>query len=355
MKNYQTKKYEAEALGPLQKLMLSDLPSIRVSGTAYLSWQYFKNPAGKPFIRVAENDDAEIVAQYIVIPQAFSVHNAREKATLSLNTLTREDYRGMGLFPQLAGAVYNDCAAVEHTFTIGFPNKFSHQPLVKKLDFVDLGNVPLLIKVLRPIAMLKQKLNGNAPKHGKEFLSNNLAISLLQHVSWLNPAHDTEAYERFLNLFNAEKKILSMRSMAYLQWRYLEHPLHKYQILKYTEAGEIKGIIILRAAEVLGFHSGIILDLMLAPGLEGKKAGSQLLKNATSIFNKLKLHLSFGIMLPQHPEFKLMQKAFYLKVPEKVLPQKIPFLVRVNKKTAFSADLLNADNWFLGLGDYDVF
>ncbi|MFX0135774.1 MAG: GNAT family N-acetyltransferase [Candidatus Hodarchaeota archaeon] len=112
----------------------------------FYDWQYLKNPAGEPVIILArDKNNGKLAGQYVVIAANITVAGQNLPATLSINTLTHKDYRGQGIFTELAEHVYKKCSEKKRYFTYGFPNENSYYGFINKLNFDDIGSVPLQI------------------------------------------------------------------------------------------------------------------------------------------------------------------------------------------------------------------
>lgn len=70
-----------------------------ISQKAFLEHEYFENGAGKAFIKLAyDEENQKLAGQYIVIPMKMKIMSTEYPVILSLNTLTREAYRGQKIF-----------------------------------------------------------------------------------------------------------------------------------------------------------------------------------------------------------------------------------------------------------------
>jgi len=101
---------------------------------AYLNWLYAQNPAGAAVGFNAFHDGA-LVAHYATIPLAARVNGRVERGLLSLNTATRADHQGKGLFPKLAERTYALAADSGYGFVIGVANARSTRGFTEKLGF----------------------------------------------------------------------------------------------------------------------------------------------------------------------------------------------------------------------------
>jgi hypothetical protein len=106
---------------------------------AYLNWLYFLNPRGDVVGFDAWRDD-ELVAHYAAIP--ININGFTKPTLLSVNTATKDEFRGRGLFTYLANLTYE---SVRQKFSgvVGVANAKSLHGFTKTLNFEHLGNLDL--------------------------------------------------------------------------------------------------------------------------------------------------------------------------------------------------------------------
>lgn len=342
---------DIDELIDLSKTYYSDGDIVNKS---YLNWQYMNNPSGKPFLLTSREEiTKDLAGQYLVLPIKFNLKNNNINGSLSLNTLTSPKYQGKGLFIKMAKATYKSCADSNAFFTIGFPNPNSYPGFVRKLDFVHLGDIPLLIKPLRLFNMAFSVLKRGKQKHGGDvsidgFVCNNPNIKLFD----FNDAELEVKYNKFWNAIRQQYSMSINKTYEYLKWRYETIPTRDYKLFYFEENDEIKGVVVLRAEHVWGFNVGLIMDLLV---LDNNLAiGKKLIKHTKRVFKKSKIDF-IACLHSRTFEYKILKNAFFFTVPQKLLPQKIHFIVRLHKDFPNSKELFKAENWKLTFGDYDIF
>lgn len=102
--------------------------------TRYLRWSYLENPAG-PVVGFEAHDGPKLVAHYATLPLVARIAGREARGLLSLHTATHPDYRGRGLFPQLAEATYRAGADAGFEFVVGVANAASTQGFTGRLGF----------------------------------------------------------------------------------------------------------------------------------------------------------------------------------------------------------------------------
>jgi GNAT superfamily N-acetyltransferase len=139
-----------------------------------------------------------------------------------------------------------------------------------------------------------------------------------------------------------------VRDAPYLQWRFLQVPLRRYDCFRATEDDELTGYLVLRVAEISGMRAGLIVDFVVDPSPAGDRAGRALLGQAMARLASEDLDLLASLMLPHAPEYRLLRRAGLRPLPRPLLPQRFRLVVRDGPAVR------ELKHWFLTMGDYDV-
>jgi len=322
----------------------------------YLNWQYLFNPAGKPFLFTSrELSTNELAGQYLVIPVKFTVNGHIHIGTLSLNTLTKPKFQGKGLFTKMALATYTDCTVHNINFTVGFPNPQSYPGFVKKLGFKHIGDVPLLVKPLRYINLIAAYLSPKKKKHAGEIpmiKSPNDRDYLIKEIQ-LRTTEDLNKVNRYCNRIAKVYPVSTYKNAEYIKWRYRDIPTRKYYMYGIELDGEWQAMIVLKMENTWGFKVGLIMDFTIARPEDDY--GKKLLRFAVKLLKDNKMDMVAALNTPDNQDYSLLKKQGFYSIPKKILPQQIPFIVRINKEFPESQTILNLKKWKLSFGDYDVF
>ena len=349
----------SKSISPLVELLKTNYGDVEITNEKYLNWEYLNNPAGKPITSVVIDPKGKVAGQYLVIPISLKVGNGIHMGSLSLNTLTREDYRGKGLFTKMAFDTYAACSEGDVVMTYGFPNESSYPGFVRKLGFTHTGNAPIFFKPLSILKIVYKKvIKKSKIKYGLELLPKTQNLTPFGNgkfkVSSIDFNKDETAYNVFKDEFSLNYKVMVDRSFKFLKWKYSDMPTRSYKILKVEFGDKICGYCVLRARQVYGLNSGFIVDFCSLQDETSEEASRFMLKCITKYFKANNIDL-IGTMIYQHTfEYKLLSKAGFFSVPKKLLPHNNPVISRVNKLFPDSDLVLDEKNWFLTFGDYDV-
>lgn len=64
--------------------------------------------------------------------------------------------------------------------------------------------------------------------------------------------------------------------------------------------------------------------------------------------------LAACVILANAAETKIVKKCGFYHIPDKILPQPTPLILRILSKNADEEKLSDINNWFFTTGDYDV-
>ena len=182
-------------------------------------WRYLKNPNPGLFCCFAI-DDGKLVANYSVSPIQVVLNGKIYDAVQSLNTMTHPDYKGRGLFVELAKTVYNYCAQKGYAGVIGFPNNVSNRTFVNKLNWSDVVALPTLVC--------------NVADYSNVHLTTGDSIKL-----------DNKFLYDYDDLYSKNNNSI-YKSTKYLQWRYFENPTNEYKNFVIVNDNKVEAYMIIK-------------------------------------------------------------------------------------------------------------
>lgn len=323
----------------------------------FIEHEYFNNPYGKAMIDLAWDEEKKIIAgQYVVLPMRFNVDGEQHSCVLSLNTLTRDMYRGQGVFTKLAERVYSRADQQGSTFCYGMPNQNSYPGFIKKLKFCDLGPVPLFLRPLHPSTMisefLKSKLLSLLTKPVDIFFS--VSSKKMRDNIRITPVTDENVMlmDQFWECVKDKYPVMNVRDSKYIIYRYLNMPLRTYCPYLALQDGKPVAFSVIRTMDVSGMQCGMLADFLFASGAES--AAEQLLISMMTKAEELNASVVGALMLPHAEEAKLIRKKGFVRCPKKLEPQPFPLIIRTFGEQRNNNSLLQIDKWFFTMGDYDV-
>lgn len=346
--------YSEEKLQEMVNMTIDNYgESESISHIEFVIHEYFKNPSGNAIVKLAYDEDNKVLAgQYVINPHKFYCFGQEENAALSLNTLTKKEYRGQGVFTGLANDAFQQAKEENFSFCYGAPNPNSHPGFIKKLGFSDLCTMPLFVRPLKVSQMVKEKTN--------TFLSVlcyplNL-FSLVRKVRDNNiveiDEQNVQMMDDFWNSVSNKYRVIGIRDAKYIKYRYLNVPTRDYHPYVYLVEGKPVAFVASRIRKVANMTTGMIADFIFVDGYE--KQAIKLIKYITKKNKELGAGLSGCIMLSHSREVKILKKAHFVKCPNKLLPQPTPLIIRIFDEKLIEKGIMDIKNWFFTTGDYDV-
>ncbi|WP_028892762.1 GNAT family N-acetyltransferase [Tenacibaculum sp. 47A_GOM-205m] len=316
-----------------------------------VKWQFLESPINERYVDIAlDKKNNQVAAIYAIFPIAFILDSKIVTASQSLDTMTDKDYRGKGLFVNLAKDVYDKASQNNIQFVYGFPNGNSIHGFIRKLNWINLDPVPFLIKPLKTkyftkrISFLSWLPNINLSKVKNKLVIKD--ISIIENNLFPNEVNKIW-YE-----FSKSFKVALNRDKEYLDWRYLKKPLENYRIIHaYTKENEYLGFVVFAIKEKHGGKIGYVMELIYNPS--SKKVGEVLLSYAVNEMKKSQCDCVLSWCFDHSPNYNAFKKSKFYKIPEKLKPIELHFGVRFfNSET--SEIINNRENWYLSYSDSDT-
>lgn len=352
-----SKEFNKEDFNSLLELCYEYYGKNDITDKEFVQHEYFKNFAGTAYIDLAiDRQTKEIVGQYVAIPKKINIDSTEKSCILSLNTLTKREYWGQGIFTGLAEKTYDRACNNGELFCYGVPNPNSHPGFLKKLKFHDLGNIPLWIKPLNLSALIEEKTNkkwmGSLFKWSNCLVKPRFKDNSNYKVQKLDN-NNIYLIDRLWNKIKDEYPVCFIRDSQYIKWRYLDIPLRNYIPYVILKGEKICGFIVGRVMKVSGISCGMIVDFMFEN--HEYDAAYCLLDYITNIFYEQQVSLIGSLMLRHTKEAKILKRKHFFICPSFLEPQPFPFIFRLLDDNYEKQSVLNKiENWFFTMGDYDV-
>jgi hypothetical protein len=200
---------------------------------AFLDWKY-SGPAGPARIAIVMHGD-EMVASNAMFQLALVRGSQRTRGWQSCDTATSPAARGKGYFKKCITALRDGIASGELFF--GYPNENS------KKGFEGIGwNVEAEIPLrARPVWW--------GARVGSEVVP----------VEQFGATQD-----EFARTFPAHETLMIERSAAYLNWRYVQHPLVQYERYHCVRDGRVTGLLVLNRSGVRRKKVMVVMEFLAA-------------------------------------------------------------------------------------------
>lgn len=296
-----------------------------------LEWKFRCNPKGPGVIAVATKE-GRIVGINAFMASTFHVGSNRETGYQSIDTVVSPEVRGQGVFGKLVETFYDHCGGA---LVYGFPNSNSAPGFFGKLGWMNFGTVPMLIRPLRTGYFLKRVFR-NAPDLNVPLLcqtrSSPERITRFSH-------QDTEVWGKF----SSSGLCAVQRDADFLNWRLMDHPTEKYDVLRAPDGSFV-------ASTLTNKHAGCVGYVMEALGEE-----VSLTALIATTLRQLQLQgadVALAWCLPHSPNYRSYRKAGFFPFPAMLRPITINFGARPIRSVA--AAVSSKESWYISYLDSDT-
>lgn len=324
----------------------------------YLRHEYFGNPDGEAIAQIAWNEEKkQACGQETLIPKQIKIGNQSVRAFMSVNTITRKEYRGQGIFTTLGRDAVEQARMQEKNAIIyGMPNQNSYHGFTTKMNFTDIGVLPLYLRPLKISGLVKR------------YLHQNMMSRIMKPLDILTTYRNTDepASIKFVqlnkgNMFLADDfwdaikekyPIMIKRTSKYMEYRFIDIPRRKYEIWYAVKDGRPVAFVIGRVMEVARMQCGMVADFLFLDGCA--REAKLLLKHLLHILQDQGAVLAGCLMQSFTDEAKILSSMGFFVCPKAFEPQPFPFIININEQDPVLQMAMKFENWFFVMGDYDV-
>ena len=313
---------------------------------AFWQWKHHANPFGASYgLYVWDETEQRAAGLRVLMRWAFRDKAGKTlPAVRAVDTATHPAYQRQGLFSRLTNQAITELSAEGVACIFNTPNQKS-LPGYLKMGWQVAAQWPLYIKPLRPLRMAWRRLQPQAAARTWPF-SAYFGANIL---TW--PAF-VAAYGDQLPPFLATSEgvrwpvgLRTPRTLAYLDWRYGQHPTVQYGVYaETTTANQLVGFAILRPNVRYGWQEVVLTELCLAE--PAGATGRRLLRNLP---RQLRGDYLIAHFAEATAERQLLRRSGFLRLPR----QQMTFTVRPLQP---GLDWLSQPaQWDLTLGDLEIF
>lgn len=332
----------------LRKIVFGEMEQDKLD-PRFWKWEFMEAPDGKGFIYLAL-DGNKIIAHFADIPRRFSINGKTVLATLSLDLMVHPDYRREGIFLAMGSYGARRVKRENGLFMTAFPIRPETIEGLIKIGWEKVVPLPVIVHPIRFSGILNHYLRFKPLSLLLGWMAS-VAYSLLFgwrtgrkpegiHVEEVN--RFDESFDDFWEVASRLYPVMGVRTRRYLHWRYHHHPTRHYKIYRAIDHGKMRGYIVLRKVELLGFNSSVIVDLLALD----EKIVSILARQGVQYARQEGTDL-LGFMVPKpHPYYKgLLRNGF--------LPSFKSFQFMIYNHDKMAA-LQDPEGWYVTWGDSDV-
>ena len=296
--------------------VIGDASMVDALSEPYYRWKYAP-PAGQAKIALVR-DQGRLVAANSMFPLQVRYAGTTVRAWQSCDTATHPDARRKGYFMKCLAALREELGAGEIFF--GFPNKNS-SPGFLNFGWKLRGDVGTWLLVFPGRQLGSYRGVSEVSAFGEE--QNRLAVRL-----------------------GELGRPLLDRSAAYMNWRYLEHPLNRYAAYAHAEGGMQVGALVMRELDLRGRRLALVMEVQAVSG----SAERQLLGFAAAWARSRRRWLT--LVMDNALRIRSGARSGFVEVPQRLLPKR---QVLMGMTTGGIADDVWHREWHVQMGDWDGF
>jgi hypothetical protein len=324
----------------------------------YCWWKYVENPAGIALSPIAHYN-GRIIGQIGIIPVRFCAGDLELIGAQEVDFVIEKEHRTLNISYQLSKLRRLIYAKENIAFCYGFTTPITSVIAQKALNFVSVGPIPRLAKVLDVRPFLQKKIPSKAIASLLSTITNTGLQSIYRVkdklpegtcVRYVN--HFDNRFDAFWNSIKNDYAIMTVRDSSYLNWRYVLPPDVDYQILSLenTADGEVLGFVVL-GTKFRHVPTGYIVDLV-TPRESAGAVARILLARAIHEFHQQNMAMIVCWMFSHCHDFAELARLGFRYRRETGRD----FVVEIfqSKSPAFLSKLLTQKrSWYIAIGDSD--
>lgn len=313
---------------------------------AFWQWKHHANPFGASYGLYAWDEAAQRAAGLRVLMRWIfrDKEGNLVQGVRAVDTATHPAYQRRGIFSSLTRQAIDELSAAGTDCIFNTPNQKS-LPGYLKMGWQVAAQWPLYIKPLRPLRMAWRRVQPQSAARTWPFTAY-FGAKILTWPAFVAAYGDQ--LPPFLATSEAVRRQVGLRTprtLAYLDWRYGQHPTVQYGVYAETTTdNQLIGFAILRPNVRYSWQEIVLTELSLAE--PDGATGRWLLRNLT---RQLRGDYVIAHFAEATMERQLLRQSGFLRLPR----QQITFTVRPLQP---GLDWLSQPaQWDLTLGDLEIF
>jgi hypothetical protein len=324
----------------------------------FWDWQFARQPANRIGIWIGEYH-GEIVAQVPANIVRLKWENRELLAAWVIDLLVHPAHRNKSLFIRVARFCNQEMAETGISLCVGLPNKKSLPASVRFVSHTLVCQVPVLVlpmkwnRLLGRMGMPSWASAALGPLAAAGHRLIRVPARKAKGIVIREVTSFSEAVDDFWKRASKPHKIISVRDRKYLNWRYFECPGRTYRVLIAEDTGILVGYLVHRVFEKDGLKMGGIMDVLVEPGR--RDVLHALLGRGISALREQEVDAVMSLMQRDDFYYPALQRWGFAKVPERLNPRAFNLVCRVLEAGLPKGEFFTPENWFITLGDFDVF
>jgi len=323
---------------------------------AAVRWRHKRNPT-RESIAVVLRSESRAIGRIWVQFRHWVLRDRNVVLASPIDFLVEERERNVTSFLQLfsvaSRVVRENADGLFHTsnpITDGLYKK-----LFKLKPITELSAVAIPI---RPISLMRRPAQSKLLRKSLHLrvigniLSRCLQLLRVRLTTGVEP--DDSVKEAISNKFYASQQFCSIRSPELLRWRFEGADEFDYKVIWLYEGRECLGYVAVSSRDIDGKRVLFVVDLMLSRQVQSREV-RQLWLIVFQIATELDRDLVTYFYNPKNPTQKKYARFPMVRVPRRMMPQRIPIFVKIDpREFDAEADLYSLSSGYFTLFDLDL-
>jgi len=317
------------------------------------NWIYENGPDGPSSVWLAVTEQ-KVVGLNTRLPLRMKIGDQVYKVALSYDIMTHPDYQRQGILGELAkkGTGYAEKIGISCTYGIAM-NRI--MPIYKGLkmgyDHIEICELPLLVKIISLGKVLKRSFGipafiGNPLGYAWESITMRKSSTQNNDIEIEQVSSFDESIDEFWLKASELKKIMIVKDMKYLNWRYVEKPGDEYIIFLAKRQEEIIGYIVFKSKSD-PMTRGFIVDILTLPGED--IVAELLISKAIEYFQGEGALTISCVMLQDTSYYRTLRKLGFMHRHSSLW-----LGIRLHDPNLSGESLADPGNWYFVWGDNDT-
>lgn len=326
-------------------------------------WRYAQNPAGQAIISVVRDCDSGSVVGFIwTVPLRIRVKGQDRLAATGTNLVIHPEYRNTFGYTKLIRRFQRVFRGHDIPLHFSFVSEEAYRQQ-REHNPQTVSTIPLLVKPFNFEALAQayftrkwqRLIFGWAGRIVLPFLFRQRPVASSGEVTIQAVDQFDEGFDEFWRKVADKYPVMVIRDRAFLAWRFARVSGRHYHILMARARDQMLGYTVLRCSTVRGVKTGLIMDLLVTDGVWGERAGACLMAEAEVYFRAQEMSLAAALMVPFASEYRILQQAGYVDLPQALAPRAFRFAFFVHNISERDLISLSAQDWFITIADHESF
>jgi len=307
-----------------------------------------RTPGGNVWLAVSGERP---VFQYAGIAQRYVFDDREVVGMVSVDTMTHPEFRRRGLLTKVATQAYAAWREGGAAFVIGLPNQ-QWGSRTQALGWVELFPLHWSALPLRPEALLAHRLKAPWLRHARWVSALWLRILRArrqqpdQGVEVSEVLQADAGFDELWARLRGEQAFAAARDRAWVNWRFLDSPLRRYQVLAARRAGSTLGYVAYRTVRT-GTRASIHLAELITSNAD-TRTRDQLLAALIERALAVDADVIVTLVMPDTPDAGWLRSRGFLRRPGFSV-QLVPLAANLPLER-----LKDQRAWLLNGADFDV-